>query len=64
MAKKKPKQNQPQDPIQEKLDVIILLLQHLLAADLYRNNIPKDIIGKKLCIAKATVVKMLDGIKK
>jgi hypothetical protein len=49
--------------IQEKLDTIIELLQSLLALELSRNRVPRDIIGKRLHVAKSTVVKMLKGIK-
>lgn len=48
----------------KKLDEVTRLLQYLVAIELYRENVPKDIIGKHLHIAKANVVKMLNGIKK
>jgi hypothetical protein len=52
------------DPVLKKLDAIIKLLQHLLAVELHRDNVPNDAIGKKLCVAKAKVVDMMKGIKK
>jgi hypothetical protein len=52
------------DPVLKKLDVIIKLLQHLLAVELHRDNVPHDAIGKKLCVAKAKVVDMMKGVKK
>jgi hypothetical protein len=52
------------DPVSKKLDDIINLLQHLLAVELHRDNVPHGVIGKKLRIAKAKVVDMIKGIKK
>ncbi|MBI5306097.1 hypothetical protein HZB04_00675 [Candidatus Wolfebacteria bacterium] len=59
MAKSKHK-----DDITPKLDVIIELLQHILAVQLYKNGVPQEIIGGKLGVAKATVVKMVRGVRK
>jgi predicted transcriptional regulator len=47
-----------------KLDTIIDLLQHLLAIELSARGVPKQEIGKKLHVATATVVKMLQGVKR
>lgn len=57
------KQKLPDD-ISGKLDTVIELLRHILAVKLHQGNVPKGVIGKKLHIAKSSVVKMLQGIKK
>jgi len=49
---------------EQKLDNIIGLLQYLLALELARSGLAKEAIGKHLHVAKATVVKMLHGVKK
>lgn len=49
---------------EQKLDTIISLLQHLLVLELARSGLTQEAIGKHLRIAKATVVKMLHGVKK
>ena len=49
---------------EQKLDTIVTLLQHLLALELARSGLTKEAIGKHLHVAKATVVKMLRGVKK
>lgn len=53
-----------QSKIEEKLDTVIGLLQHILAIELARSGVPKDAIGKHLHVAKASVVEMLRGLKK
>jgi predicted transcriptional regulator len=50
--------------IEKKLDAVIELLQHLLALELSKNGVTQEVIGKRLHVAKATVVEMLKGIKK
>jgi len=50
--------------IEKKLDAVIELLQHLLALELSKNGLAKGAIGKHLHVAKAKVVKMLQGVKK
>lgn len=49
---------------QQKLDTIIQLLRHILAAQLYKHGVPQAEIAKHLHVATALVVKMLKGIKK
>ena len=49
---------------EQKLDTILGLLQHLLALELARSGLTQEAIGKHLHMAKATVVKMLHGVKK
>ena len=49
--------------IQKKLDTIIDLLRHLVALEFSKRGVSRDIIGKRLHIAKSTVVEMLKGIK-
>jgi predicted transcriptional regulator len=49
--------------IQKKLDTIIDLLRHLVALELSSRGVSRDIIGKRLHIAKSTVVDMLKGIR-
>jgi len=48
---------------QKKLDTIIDLLRHLVALELSSRGVSRDIIGKRLHIAKSTVVDMLKGIR-
>ncbi len=50
--------------IEKKLDVVIELLQRLLAIELAKGGATQEVIGKHLHVAKATVVKMLKGVKK
>jgi len=50
--------------IEKKLDVVIELLQHLLALELSKSGVTQEVIGKRLHVAEATVVEMLKGIKK
>jgi len=50
--------------MEKKLDVVIELLQNLLALELSKSGVTQDIIGKRLHVAKTSVVKMLKGIKK
>jgi hypothetical protein len=47
-----------------KLDLIIELLRQSLAIELYKSGASKDVIGKHLHIAKASVVKMLKGMSR
>jgi len=49
--------------IQKKLDAIIDLLRNLLALELAKRGVSRGTIGKRLHVAKAAVVKMLEGIK-
>ena len=49
--------------IQKKLDTIIDLLRHLVALELSNRGVSRDIIGRRLHIAKSTVVEMLKGTK-
>lgn len=57
------KRNTPNDILTEKAGEIIELLQNLLAIELWRNGVSQAEIGKRLHVAKATVVKMLKGMK-
>ena len=50
--------------IEKKLDVVIGLLQHLLAIELSKNAIAHGEIRKHLGVGMAVVNKMLKGIKK
>lgn len=50
--------------IGKKLNVVIGLLQYLLALELYKSGVKQDVIAKHLHVAKATVVKMLLGVKR
>ena len=50
------------DEINKKLDVIVELLRQSVAIQLYKNGASKDVIGRHLHIAKASVVKMLKGV--
>lgn len=53
----------PNQTIEEKLDVVIELLQYLLAVELSKKGVPKADIRKRLRVAQATVTGMLKGIK-
>ena len=50
--------------VENKMDVVIELLQNLLALELSKSGVTQDVIGKRLHVAKATVGEMLKGIKK
>ena len=50
--------------IEKKLETLIELLQNFLAIELWKNGVTQEAIGKRLRVAKATVVEMLKGIKK
>jgi predicted transcriptional regulator len=52
------------DPVEQKLDKVIELLQHLVALELSRRGATQEAIGKSIHVAKAAVVKMLVGIRK
>jgi predicted transcriptional regulator len=49
--------------IQKKLDTIIELLRQLVALELSRRGASREVIGKRLHVATATVVNMLKGVK-
>lgn len=51
------------DQILKKLDTIIELLRHLVALEFSSRGVSRDVIGKRLHVAKATIVDMLRGIK-
>jgi len=48
----------------QKNDQIIGLLRHLLAIELFKSGVSQELIGKHLHVAKASVVKMVQGIKR
>jgi len=50
--------------IEKKLDVVIELMQQLVAIELYRSDVTQGAIGKRLHIAKKTVGEILKGVKK
>ena len=50
--------------VEKKLDAVIGLLQHLVALELSKSGVTQEVIGKRLHVAKATVVEMLKGVKK
>lgn len=56
--------NNHNQTVEKKLDVAVELLQNLLALELYKSGATQDIIGKRLHVAKSTVVEMLKGVKK
>ncbi len=49
--------------LQKKLDTVIDLLRQLVALEFSRRGASKELIGKRLHIAKSTVVEMLKGVK-
>jgi predicted transcriptional regulator len=55
---------QTEDSIEKKLDLVIELLRQSVAIELYKGGASKDVIGKHLHIAKASVVKMLKGVSR
>jgi DNA-binding transcriptional regulator LsrR (DeoR family) len=58
------KQTENEGKISMQLDEIKRLLQHLIAIQLYCGGATQDEIVSNLRIAKATVNKMVKGIKK
>jgi len=50
--------------IERKIDVLVELLQNLLAIELSNNGVTQEQIGKRLHIAKSRVVEMLKGVKR
>ena len=50
--------------IEKRLNVVIELLQNLLALELSKGGVTQDVISKRLHVAKATDVEMLKGVKK
>lgn len=48
----------------EKLDKAIELLKHLLALELAREGVPRQVIAKHIGVATAKLGEMLQGIKK
>jgi hypothetical protein len=50
--------------MEEKLDTVIELLQNLLALELTKSGVPKVEIAKRIHVATATVVEMLQGVQK
>lgn len=50
--------------VDTRLDIMIELLKHNLAIQLYKSGASKDVIGRHLHIAKASVVKMLKGVNR
>jgi predicted transcriptional regulator len=48
----------------EKLDRAIELLKHLLALELAREGVPRNVIAKQIGVANAVVGSMLKGVKK
>lgn len=52
------------DVVEEKLDRVIGLLEHLVALELAKGGATQQVIGKSLRVAKARVVRMLAGTKK
>ena len=49
---------------EQKMDIVIQLLQHLVAVQLFQSNVPKGDIAKHLHVAKSKVVKMLKYVSK
>jgi predicted transcriptional regulator len=49
--------------LKEKLDTIIVLLQHIFALELASRGVRQVEIGKRIHVATATVGKMLKGVK-
>jgi transcriptional regulator len=52
------------DVAEQKLDIIIGLLQQLVVLELARQGVKQQKIAKHLCVASAKVTAMLDGVKK
>lgn len=51
------------ESVEAKLDVMIDLLRQLIALEMSRDGASREIIAKRLHVAKATVVDMLKGVK-
>ncbi|GAH42083.1 unnamed protein product [marine sediment metagenome] len=58
------KKKSSQKEILKRLDMIISLLQHCLAIQLYRGGLTQQAIGKHLGIATGKANKLLKGITK
>jgi hypothetical protein len=50
--------------IEEKLDVLIDLMKHLVAIELARSGVRQTVISKHVRMANAKVGKMLQGVRK
>ena len=48
---------------EKKLDTVIELLRQLVALEFSKRGASKEVIGKRLHVAKSSVVAMLKGIK-
>ncbi|MGD0551499.1 MAG: hypothetical protein ABSB25_02480 [Sedimentisphaerales bacterium] len=53
-----------EDIIEKKLDEITRLLQYLVALELYKEQVPREMVREHLRVAKSTVVQILKGIEK
>jgi hypothetical protein len=49
---------------EEKLDIVIDLLKHLLAVELARSGVKQTVIAKHVHVATAKMGKMLQGVQK
>jgi len=50
--------------IEEKLNILIDMMHLFLALEFFKNGLSKQTIAKRLHLAKATVVNILEGVKK
>ena len=50
--------------LEEKIDTVIGLLQHLVALELARSGVRQTVISKHLHVANAKVGKLLEGVKR
>lgn len=50
--------------LEEKIDTVIELLQHLVALELARSGVRQTVIAKHLHVANAKVGKLLEGVKR
>lgn len=53
-----------EDLTSEKLDKVIELLQQIVVLELSKRGATQEAIGKNIRVAKASVVKMLAGVKR
>jgi Mn-dependent DtxR family transcriptional regulator len=52
-----------EDLLHKKLDTIIDLLRQLVALEFSDRGVSRAVIGKRLRVAKSTVIEMLKGMK-
>jgi acetolactate synthase small subunit len=52
------------DIVEEKLDTLIDLMKQLVAVEMARSGVPRNVIAKRIKVANAKIGPMLEGIRK